>query len=173
MPETIDIFNNAREKIGTIERGASMPDAANKISVHVWIKNGRDEYLLQQRVGGAKKFPNMWGQTGGGAQSGESSWQCCVRECSEELGITPDIKNATWIGTFKRPMDFVDVWLIEQDINIKDIRKQPTEVQNVKWASVMDIQNMIQNKTFIPSILPGFEMVLNYLKMKQGVQHAK
>ena len=165
MPEIIDVYNSAREKIGKIERGTPMPDGGNKISVHVWIKNKKGEYLLQQRVSNAKKFPNMWGQTGGGAQSGESSWQCCVRECREELGLNPDIKSAIWVGTFKRPLDFVDVWLIEQDVNLADIRMQPEEVQNVKWASLDEIQRMIENKNFIPSILPGFEMIDNYFKM--------
>ena len=35
MPEIIDVYNSAREKIGKIERGTPMPDGGNKISVHV------------------------------------------------------------------------------------------------------------------------------------------
>lgn len=165
MAEVIDLYNSLREKIGSIERGQKMPLGANKISVHVWIKNSMGQYLLQQRVSSAKKFPNMWGQTGGGAQTGESSWQCCARECAEELGFRPDKEKSIWIGTFKRPMDFVDVWLVEQDIDIADIHMQSTEVQNVKWASLSEIQEMIDNKTFIPSILPGFNMIQNYMEM--------
>lgn len=96
---------------------------------------------------------------------GESSWQCCVRECGEELGITPDKTRAIWVGTFKRPFDFVDVWLVEQDFDIKNIRMQADEVQNVKWASLEEIDKMCAEKTFIPSILPGLEMIKNYYKM--------
>lgn len=165
MSEIIDVYNSAREKIGVVERGQELPRNGNKLSVHVWIKNAKGEYLLQQRLSTAKKFPNMWGQTGGGAQAGETSWQCCVRECQEELGIIPDIKQSTWIGSFKRPYDFVDVWLIEQNVEIADIKMQPEEVQAVKWASTQEINNMISNKIFIPTILFGFEMIQGYFKM--------
>jgi len=64
MKEMIDIYSNAREKIGAQDRATPIPSGANKISVHVWIKNKNGEYLLQQRVSTAHKFPDMWRQTG-------------------------------------------------------------------------------------------------------------
>ncbi len=165
MPEIIDLYNNARQFVKQSDRTQPIPDNLNKISVHVWIMNKNKQFLLQQRVANAKKFPNMWGQTGGGAQSGESSWQCCVRESVEELGLKPEIENSVWVGTFKRPKDFVDVWLVHSDINIKDLKLQTAEVQNVKWASTQDIDQMQKEGTFIPSILPGLKMVCSYLEM--------
>ncbi len=165
MPEIIDLYDNARQFVRSVERGADMPDNLNKISVHVWFINDNNEFLLQQRVATAKKFPNMWGQTGGGAQTGESSWDTCVRESVEELGLKPEIDKSVWVGTFKRPKDFVDVWLVYTDANINDLNLQPEEVQNAKWASLSDIEQMQKDGTFIPSILPGFQMVNSYLKM--------
>ena len=35
----------------------------------------------------AKKMPNMWGTTAGGAQKGDSSLTGAMRELKEELGI--------------------------------------------------------------------------------------
>ena len=168
MPEIIDLYDNARQFVRSVERGTEIPDGLNKISVHVWFINDNNEFLLQQRVATAKKFPNMWGQTGGGAQSGESSWDTCVRESVEELGLKPDIKKSVWIGTIKRPKDFVDVWLVYTDANIDDLQFQPSEVQNAKWASLSDIEQMQKDRTFIPSILPGFQMVNSYLKMLES-----
>ena len=40
----------------------------------------------------------------------------------------------------------MDVWLVEQDFNLKDIHMQTEEVQNVKWASLGEIDKMIAEK---------------------------
>jgi len=167
MPEMIDLYNNARQFIRTTERGTPIQTGENKISVHVWFINSEGNFLLQQRVASAKKFPNMWGQTGGGAQSGESSWDCCVRESIEELGISPDINKSIWIGTFKRPIDFVDVWLVYDNTQLSELVLQPTEVQSARWVSLDDISAMQKDGTFIPSITPGLDMIKNYLNMEK------
>lgn len=167
MPEVIDLYNNARQFVRTAERRAQLQTGENKLSVHVWFMNSEGKFLLQQRVASAKKFPNMWGQTGGGAQSGESSWDCCVRESIEELGISPDINKSIWIGTFKRPFDFVDVWLVYDDTLLSELVLQPTEVQSAKWVSLDEISAMQKDGTFIPSITPGLDMIKNYLNMEK------
>ncbi len=165
MSEKNTLYDNLRNPVSTIERGQQIPSGLNKLSVHVWIVNDAGEYLLQQRMGTAKKFPNMWGQTGGGAIAGESSWDACVRETMEELGLTPDPEKSVLVGTIKRPMDFVDVWLVHSNAKISDLKPQASEVQSVKWATLADIQHMQYDNEFIPSIVPGFNMVLNYQKM--------
>ena len=168
MSEIIDLYNNARQPVRQIERGTTIPTGLNKLSVHVWFMNNAGQFLLQQRVSTAKKFPNMWGQTGGGAQAGETSWDTCVRESVEELGLTPTLEQSVWVGTFKRPMDFVDVWLVHSNALISDLRLQPQEVQSAMWASMDDIAQMQRRNIFIPSILPGLNMVNEYLKMQRA-----
>ncbi len=165
MAEIIDLYNNARQLVTAADRKNPIPDGLNKISVHVWFVNKYEQFLLQQRVAGAKKFPNMWGQTGGASQTKETSWDTCVRESVEELGIKPKIENSVLVGTFKRLSDFVDVWLVYTDVETKDLKLQPEEVQDAKWASKSEIQDMIDKGTFIPSILPGLKMVYNYIDM--------
>ena len=165
MPEMIDLYDNARRVVRTADKSEPIPDGLNKLSVHVWIMNASGQFLLQQRVATAKKFPNMWGQTGGGAQSGESSWDACVRESMEELGLKLDIKKSIWIGTFRRPADFIDVWLVYNDTNIEDLKLQTSEVQNAKWAFKDDIQQMLSDGIFVPSVIPGLQLVYTYLDM--------
>lgn len=165
--EMIDLYNNARQIVRTAEKHDPIPDGLNKVAVHIWVVNSKGEFLLQQRLATAKKLPNMWGQIGGGVQTGETSWDACVRECSEEMGLTPTLENSILVGTWKRLNDFVDVWLVYSDVNVNDLKLQPSEVQNAKWASRQDIEQMQQNGTFIPSILPGLKMVYAYLDMLQ------
>ena len=168
MSEKNTLYDNLRNPVATIERGQPIPNGLNKLSVHVWIVNDAGEYLLQQRMDTAKKFPNMWGQTGGGAIAGESSWAACVRETVEELGLKPAPENSVLIGTIKRPMDFVDIWLVHSNVKISELKPQASEVQAVKWATVADIMHMQDTGEFIPSIIPGFNMVLNYLKIMKA-----
>lgn len=170
MPEIIDLYNNARQIVGSTDRKTPIPNGLNKLSVHVWFVNKYEQFLLQQRVATAKKFPNMWGQTGGGATKGETSWDTCVRESMEELRIKPEIEKSVLVGTFKRPNDFVDVWLVHTDTDIKGLKLQASEVQNAKWASAKDIEKMQKDGTFIPSIITGLQMVYNYINMMKKVK---
>lgn len=164
MPEKNTLYDNLRNPVLTVERGQPIPSGFNKLSVHVWIVNNKGEYLLQQRMPTAKKFPNMWGQTGGGAIAGESSWDACVRETTEELDLIPDQKKSVLVGTIKRPMDFVDIWLVHSNAKISELKPQASEVQALKWATLAEIEHLQNDNEFIPSIVPGFNMVLNYQK---------
>lgn len=172
MPEIIDLYDDARRIIRQATRGQYIPNGLNRMIVHAWFVNSRGDILLQQRLGSAKKFPNKWGPTGGGVQTGETSWDACVRECTEEIGITPDIKNAVWVGSFKRPKHFIDVWMIRQDINIADIKMQPDEVQSVQWASPSKILEIKSDNDFVPSTKFGYYMVLKYLQKSRPIQIA-
>ena len=165
MPEIIDLYNDARQVITSTDKESPIPKGLNKLAVHIWIMNKKGQFLLQQRVASEKRFPNMWGQTGGGAQKGEDSWQCCVRESREELNFVPKLSDSVWVGTFKRPNMFIDIWLVKSDVKLSDLKLQPTEVQNVKWASVQEIEQMQKDGVFVPSIITGFRMVLEYCDM--------
>ncbi len=163
MSEIVDFYNNARQVVATGQRHGHMPAGLNKLSVQAWFLNSNGELLLQQRPNNTKKYSNMWGKTGGGARAGESSWAACVRECVEEIGIAPKIENATLVGTFKRSRKFFDVWLIEQDIDMRDIVMQPTEVQHVQWVTPEQISDMESRGMIMPSSCAGYEMLIEYL----------
>ena len=164
MSEIIDLYDNARQIIAQGERRAPIPHGLNKLSVQAWFLNSNGEILLQQRPHTMAKYADMWGKTGGGAMAGETSWLACVRECCEEIGITPRIENATLVGTFKRKNKFFDVWLIEQDVNLADIIMQPDEVQSIQWATPGRISEMRAHGQIIPSSCDGYEILIKYLR---------
>ena len=87
MAEIWDLYDAAGRRAGTtMKRGDPVPRGFYTLSVSVWLTNGRGEYLLSKRHP-AKKFPNLWECTGGGALAGEESLEAGVREVREELGI--------------------------------------------------------------------------------------
>lgn len=108
-------------------------------------------------------FPNMWNETGGAASTGETSEITCAREFEEELGVKPNMDKAELIGSIKRKYDYVDVWHIEQDIDLNDIKMQKDEVSEVKYVTISELKKIIEDKEFVPTIGPSLNMFLTYM----------
>lgn len=163
--EIVDKFNNKRQPLNKTSERYERIDGEYKLSMHVWIQNDKGEFLIQKRSPSKKVFPNFWSITGGGVDSGETTLDTVFRECKEELGIIAEEKNLELILSFKRKADFVDIYLLKHNIELKDIIMQEEEVTDVKWASMNEIKNMIANKEFAPNIpvyINIFEELLDY-----------
>lgn len=163
--EIVDKFNNKRQPLNKTSERYERIDGEYKLSMHVWIQNDKGEFLIQKRSPSKKVFPNFWSITGGGVDSGESTLDTVFRECKEELGIIAEEKNLELILSFKRKADFVDIYLLKHNIELKDIIMQEEEVTDVKWVSINEIKSMIENNEFAPNIpvyIEIFEKLLNY-----------
>ncbi len=163
--ELVDILNKKKENAGYTKNRKSLEDDEYRLSIHVWITNSKGEFLIQKRAANKSVFPNLWNETGGAAMAGETSAMACAREFEEELGVEPNMESAKLIGTIKRVNDFVDVWHIEQDININDINMQIEEVSEVKWAKLKEIKKLIKSGEFVPTIEPSLNLFIQYLKL--------
>lgn len=107
--------------------------------------------LIQQRQPFKSGWPNMWDITiGGSAISGETSQTAIEREIFEEIGLKIDLQNIQPHLTINFDTGFDDVYLIEREIDIKDIVLQYEEVQKVEWATLDEILQKIDNGIFIP-----------------------
>ena len=84
--------------------------------------NDKNEILIQQRSSNRKMFPNMWTNTGGACISGETSILTVIRELKEELNIDVNKEHLEFIASYKREKDYVDVWLLKENINTNDIK---------------------------------------------------
>ena len=158
--ELVDLLNKRKELVGkTCERN-SVPDGFYRLSIHNWIINDKNEILIQQRSSNRKMFPNMWTNTGGACISGETSIKTVIRELKEELNIDVNKDHLEFIASYKREKDFVDVWILKENINIKDIKFIDGEVQDVKWVSIDEWQDMLKEGIAIKSSTDYF---LNYI----------
>lgn len=147
--ELWDIYDENRNLTGkTIVRGQLLGKDEYHLAVHIWIVNSKGEFLIQKRSPWVKLSPNMWATTGGAAVKGDTSYDACKREMSEEIGIVPNMDNAKLIFTAKREDCFADIWLIKQDFNIEECNLQKEEVSEVRWVSVEDIKKMIVEGQF-------------------------
>ena len=158
--ELVDLLNNRKELIGeTCERN-SVPEGKYRLSIHIWIVNDKNEILIQQRSASRKMFPNMWTNTGGACIAGETSIETVFRELKEELNVIPNIDNLELIASYKRKKDYVDVWLLRQNINIKDLKFNDNEVQAAKWASIEEWKKLLIEEQAVKSSTDYF---LNYI----------
>ena len=77
--------------------------------------------------------------------TGETSKQGIITEIKEELGINVIEQNIKLLKTIKTKDDFVDIYYLREDIDIKKIKIQKEEVENVKWATIDEINELIKN----------------------------
>ena len=158
--ELVDLLNNRKELTGeTCERNA-VPEGKYRLSIHIWIVNDKNEILIQQRSASRKMFPNMWTNTGGACIAGETSIETVFRELKEELNVIPNIDNLELIASYKRKKDYVDVWLLRQNINIKDLKFNDNEVQAAKWVSIEEWKKLLIEEQAVKSSTDYF---LNYI----------
>lgn len=158
--ELVDLYDGKKELTGETVDKKAVPAGKFRLSVHVWIINNQGELLVQQRLSTANKFPNMWSVTGGSVRAGESSLDGVLRELSEELGINATKDEMQFLASYRRKIYFVDVWLLNKNIDIKNIIMQKDEVQAVKWVTLKEFEKMLDNKEVIRSSYDYYKLYI-------------
>ena len=160
--ELRDLYNSKRILTGeVIEKGKEVPLGSYYITVVVFIENEQGEFLLQKRV---MKKDGKWATTGGHPKSGESSLQGIVTEIEEELGINVKENELTLFKTIQTEDDFVDLYYLRKNIDIRDIKIQEEEVEKVMWASREEITKLIDEKHFSSSHREFYDYCLDFLE---------
>ncbi|MDR1026655.1 MAG: NUDIX domain-containing protein [Lactobacillus sp.] len=169
MEEKIDVYDAFGNKTGRIISSRfELEDDEYFFGVHAWIINSKGQVLIQKRAETKKVMPGMWSINGGGALSGEASIDACVREVKEEIGVDIDKKNA-FLMTEKGGPDewkcWLDVYFIRQDIDIKDVKVDKTEVADAKWVETEDILEMMDKGEFfaVDIVRNAFTELLKYM----------
>lgn len=156
--EIIDQYNKRGEKIGVIDKAVAHKKGLIHKSVHVWIINDNNEILLQQRCSDKKLYPNKWDCSfAGHIGAGESSIEGAIREGKEELGIDIDLNKLEFIMTNREILkykdinsdEFVDIYILKQDIDINSLKYQEEEVKCAKYVSIEDFWDLIKSGELI------------------------
>lgn len=88
--------------------------------------------------------------TGGAAQTGGDSLNAALREVKEETGLTALPENGRILFSYRKENFFNDVWLFEQDFDVKDVVLLEGETCDAKYASREDILEMYRDGVFVP-----------------------
>ena len=160
--EKVDIYNKFREKTGDIKGRKELENGEYRISTHIWIRNHENKILIEKRSEKEDKFPGMWAQVGGGVKAGDTSKITVFKECKEELGYDVKEENLFYVGSYIRTKDIVDVWMVNQDIDIGVLELQEDEVEEVRLVTFEEFDKMIKGKKVVPSINPSYDLLKNF-----------
>ena len=151
--------NNTYERI---KKGNKIPKNKYYITVVIFIENDKGELLLQVN----KKF-NKWSITGGHPKSGETSLQGAQTELKEELNIDIPESELKLFKTIKTEDDFVDLYYLRKNIELKDITIEPNEVSDVNWFTKEEIDKLINNKEFLEAHIELYNCFLDNHKLHE------
>lgn len=152
MEELLDLYDFKKQKIGkTWLRGVNLPQDTYRCTMHICIFNSEGKMLIQKRTDDRSVFSSLWDVTvGGGVKDGDDAQSTATKELKEELGIDYDFSNERPFLTIHFTNGFDDIFVINKDIDLKDLTLQKTEVADVKWATEEEIMQMINDEVFIP-----------------------
>ena len=148
--ELWDLYNERRELTGRDHvRGENVPQGFYHLVVHVWIRNGRGEYLISQRSADRPTSPLMWETVGGSVVKGEDSLTGALRETQEEIGLilSPEAGKLVYsvVGRVVNGVkftDILDVWLFEYDGPVSLDQATTNEVAQVVWMTKEQIKEL-------------------------------
>ena len=153
MEEMLDTFDVNGNFLGAKPRSfchLENPGVYHK-PVWIWIINSNGEILVQKRALAKKKSPGKWDMPSAGhIDAGEACLQGCVRETTEELGINVKEEDFIFLKEFinQKGWELVQVYLLQKDIDIKDITLQAEEVECVKWLSYEEFVKLLFSESF-------------------------
>lgn len=157
--EMIDQYNKIGEKIGVIDKDIAHEKGLWHKSVHVWILNDKNEILLQYRCADKKLYPDTLDCSfAGHISAGETSIEAVLREGKEELGIDVDLNKLEYIFTNKeivhykeiKSNEFVDIYILKQNVELDKIIFQAEEVSNAKYVSIEEFFYLIEKNKVLP-----------------------
>lgn len=158
MTEYWDVYNEKRELTGkTIERGAPLGEDEYYVSCEVWITNAKGEMLITKRHPN-KKLGGMWEFTGGGVLAGETTREAAKREVREELGIVVEEEELKLLGVYRHKRYFMDIYLVEKNVDIKEITLEENEVTECAWVSKDTVEQMIDEQKIVYSVGVRYKM---------------
>lgn len=155
--EYLDILDEKGNKTGEVKtRQEVHSNGYWHKGVHIWILNSKKELLVQRRSANKDVYPNkLYISVAGHPVSGEEELHSIKREFEEEIGIELDTRKLEYLFTFSQKVSenegkfldnqFYDVYLVELDLNINNLKLQKEEVSEVKNIYYKDFEEMIKN----------------------------
>ena len=170
--EILDVYDKYKSLTGKKilkNQYNELKDGEYTLFTYVAIFNSENEMLIQKRQSNLDRHPNLWDISASGhVISGETSDGAIERKLLEELGHKHEFLEDLAYFTINNYKSFGDVYIINDDIDINNLRLNYSKVQNVTWATKDEILQLIEEEKFIP-YTEGFIELLFFNKNIRGV----
>ena len=155
-----DVYDRNFNKTSKIvQRGDKTLNDNEYIMVFVIFIKNNNKYLIQKV---SPKKGDYYSTTGGHVQSGEDVYSTMLRETKEEIGLDLSNDKVDLVG--KRIVDFkhaiFNVFYIEKNVDIKDLKLQEDEVESVNWYTVEEVLKLIEEKKLLESHSIAFKQYI-------------
>lgn len=141
--ELWDLFDENRRPLNRRQsRLAPKVHGEYHLVVVICVVNSRHEILLTLRHPEKEKYPNLWENTGGCIQTGETSRAGAVRELFEETGIRAEEEELQFLETQKEEYSIIDFYFLRRDVAISEIVLQDKETVDAKWVTLEELHRM-------------------------------
>lgn len=147
--EKRDLYDINRKLTGeTIYKNEKIPANRYILVVLVFIQNSQGKFLIQKR---SKQKDGKYASTGGHPKTGETSIDGIITEIKEELGLTvkPEELKLIFSGQENSKQVFFDIYYMQKDFDISNLKLQEEEVESVKWLSFKEIEALIKKDLFL------------------------
>ncbi len=158
--ELWDLIDSGRQPLGrTHVRGQRMEPGTFHTVVCVWTVNSRHEILVTLRHPQKDEYPDLWENTAGSAQAGETSRQAAVRELFEETGIRAGEEELALLGVRQEKNQFADTYIVRKDIAPFGIVLQEGETVDARWVCLAELDALIAAGKIAPPVAARLELV--------------
>lgn len=159
MKECFDVLDENRNHLGyTKERGETLLENEYNTGAEGFIISHNLLLITQRSMN--KSHAGMWEVPGGCSQAGETTYDTLKREMLEEVGVEINQNNIKFLGTKIYKKQFVDIFQIQTDIDIHQIKIQEEEVSDAKFVNKEEFNQLVQENKIVPSVLERW----NYIK---------
>ena len=178
MEELIDVLDENGVKTGEIlTRKEIHKRGLWHRAIAVAVINEQNQILVQQRSFKKEKNTGMWDiSVAGHISSGQDALSAASREINEEisvnLGFNVDIKEFRYMFSYRKEeilkenyieRQFYDLFILRKNgLRTEDIKVQESEVEQIKFVSVSELNEMIENKEIVERT-PIYKELMNYI----------
>lgn len=168
MEELLQVFSYDKGMLNeSIERSfkKTLTNGKHFMIVLIFIVN-KGKYLIQKV---SKEKGGCFAVTGGHVSFKDNDFKTCKKETYEEIGLELNDNEIKYVDTFDIKNCFVEIYYINKDVNINELKLQKSEVGNVYWMNEDEINDLINNNLFRESNIQPFKRVVEYIKNKYNV----
>lgn len=165
--EFFDVYNDKKEKTGEKlpRKGSFLKEGQYQLIVLALLERPDHKFLITRRAMNKKWAAGDWEVSGGGVQSGETSFEGVCREVREETGLDVSHAEGGCVYTYsnidiKRGDNyFVDIYHFHLDFDEKDVCLQKSEAIGFQIVPFPEIRKLAEAGKFLhyTRILEAFD----------------